>query len=1031
MDDLLREFLTESNESLSALDMELVQLEQNPNDDSLLGNIFRLVHTIKGTCGFLGLPRLEAVAHAAENVLGRIRDGELTVTPESISLILESLDAIKYLLACLEETEAEPEGDDRNLIDRLNAVAEGKAPIAGSAFGGNEEDERFETSVSPDFPDGGRDGAGVSPSGPVSAPALIDRLGGPEGVSRAVEIFYGKVLADERLAPFFEGADLGRLRAMQQAFLTMALGGDQAYEGRNLREAHASLVARGLNDGHFDRVMTALRQTLEDLGADEDLMIDVLTVAESTRSEVLGLSDHVPAEAERQRETMPREATQVPSPSAPKGGLAIHGDGPVEGPGQESQEPRESAIANQSIRINVSLVENLMNLVSELVLTRNSLLQMVRDQGENELHVPLQRLSQTTSELQEGIMKTRMQPIGNAWNKLPRIVRDLSIDLGKKIDLRMKGADTELDRQVLELIKDPLTHMVRNSADHGIESPKERVAAGKPQTGVISLDAYHQGGHIIILIADDGRGIDVAKVRAKAVKNGLASEAELAGLSDQQVQQFIFRAGFSTAEQVTNVSGRGVGMDVVRTNIERIGGTIELKSTQGKGSVFVIKIPLTLAIVSALIVGCAGQRFAMPQISLVELVRASETGQNRIETINGSPVMRLRDRLLPLVNLRRLLGLGDDAEEQGKSSGSESGNLILVTTVGSMRFGIIVDRVFDTEEIVVKPVAPLLRDIPLYSGNTILGDGSVVMILDPNGIASTVGNITLTEEEFGEAVHARSRSGEDKETMLVFRAGDTSPKAVPLSLVARLEEIPVSEIEVSDGLPVVQYRGQLMPLILVSSRASMRTEGHQPVVVFMDDEQSMGLVVDEIVDIVEDRLKIEFTGAGDGLLGSAVIDGRATDVIDAGYYVGQLARLRKAPKPQSRPGTARAQRVLLIDDSAFFRNLLTPLLSVAGYAVTTVGAGEDALRLRENGEMFDLIISDIQMPGMDGFTLAQNIRADDRWKQTPLVALSSRTNAGDLDRGRAVGFDDYVAKFDREAILNTLQDTLASTRSAA
>ena len=293
-----------------------------------------------------------------------------------------------------------------------------------------------------------------------------------------------------------------------------------------------------------------------------------------------------------------------------------------------------------------------MNLVSELVLTRNALLQMVRGQTDSEMNIPLQRLSQTTSELQEGVMKTRMQPIGNAWNKLPRIIRDLSLELDKKINLEMLGADTELDRQVLELIKDPLTHMVRNSADHGIETPAERTAAGKQGEGTVTLNAYHEGGHIVIEVNDDGRGINLEKVKEKAIMNGLATDAELEGMSDQQIQQFIMKPGFSTAEAVTNVSGRGVGMDVVRTNIEKIGGTIELKSVEGKGSSFTIKIPLTLAIVSALIVSCAGERFAVPQISVIELVRASENTEHKIEKINGAAVLRLRERLLPLVSLR-------------------------------------------------------------------------------------------------------------------------------------------------------------------------------------------------------------------------------------------------------------------------------------------------------------------------------------------------------------------------------------------
>ncbi|MFL5257984.1 MAG: chemotaxis protein CheA, partial [Rhodopila sp.] len=415
---------------------------------------------------------------------------------------------------------------------------------------------------------------------------------------------------------------------------------------------------------------------------------------------------------------------------------------PVETPTEAPTAPAGAAPTNapqaaQTIRVTVDVLEDLMTLVSELVLTRNQLLQLARTQENSPFTVPLQRLSHITSDLQKGVMKTRMQPIGNAWNKLPRLVRDLSHEMGKKIQLTMLGAETELDRQVLEMIKDPLTHMVRNSGDHGLESPAERRAAGKPETGSIVLNAFHEGGHIILEVSDDGRGLSVDRIRAKALANGLATEAELAAMSDGQIQRFIFRPGFSTATTVTAVSGRGVGMDVVKTNIEKIGGTIDLKSTPGQGTMFTVKIPLTLAIVSALIVEAAKERFAIPQISVVELVRArrdgnAADGESIIERINDTPVLRLRNRLLPLVSLTELLELGVEQTDDTAAH-------IVVAQVGQYMMGIIVDRVFDTEEIVVKPVAPILRHVTMFSGNTILGDGSVIMILDPNGIARATG----------------------------------------------------------------------------------------------------------------------------------------------------------------------------------------------------------------------------------------------------------------------------------------------------
>jgi two-component system, chemotaxis family, sensor kinase CheA len=858
MDDLLREFLTESGESLAVLDLELVKLEQNPNNPDLLGNIFRLVHTIKGTCGFLGLPRLESVAHASENVLGKVRDGELEVTPEIVSVILKSLDRIKSLLATLEQTEAEPAGDDSDLKNQLNAIAEGKAAPKAAA---------------------------PAPA-PEAAPAPAEAA--PSPVAEKHEPDH----------PADSSADAGRAAAV----------------------------------------------------------------------------------------------------------AAI-----------EEQAAREPSVAAQSIRVGVNLLENLMTMVSELVLTRNQLLQILRSQKESEFAAPLQRLNLVTSELQEGVMKTRMQPIGNAWAKLPRMVRDLAHELNKKIDLKMQGAETELDRQVLELIKDPLTHLVRNCADHGLEGPEARRKTGKAETGRITLDAYHEGGQIVIEISDDGRGLPIDKIKTKALANGLATEAELASMSDEQIQQFIFRAGFSTAAQITNVSGRGVGMDVVRTNIEKIGGTIELRSKQGKGTAFFIKIPLTLAIVSALIVEAGSERFAIPQISVIELVRATANSSQRIEHINGAPFLRLRNRLLPLVNLSTLLKIAAAADKKTEDA------CIVVTQVGKHTFGIVVDRVFDTEEIVVKPVAPILRDITMFAGNTILGDGSVIMILDPNGIAGAIGDAGMGDQ-VAEQTTAQASTKDERVALLLFRAGVGTPKAVPLALVARLEEVDAATIEVSDGKPVLQYRGKLMPLVKIDPSYTVKAEGRQPILVFADGQRSMGLLVDEIVDIVEERMNVQLGTERTGLLGGAIIAGKATEIIDAGHYLTNALDSWFEPEQAATGGRSDAKRVLLVDDSPFFRNLLTPLLSVAGYDVTSVEGADKALALCEAGKDFDIIVSDIEMPGMSGFEFAEAVKTG-RWQNTPLVALSAHTSPKDLDRGRKAGFVDYIAKLDRDALLNTLSQT--------
>jgi two-component system chemotaxis sensor kinase CheA len=892
MDDLLREFLTETSESLDTVDNQLVRFEQDPNNAKILDNIFRLVHTIKGTCGFLGLPRLEALAHAGETLMGKFRDG-MPVTSEAVTLILSSIDRIKEILSGLEATEAEPEGSDQDLIVNLHQMVErGMAAMSVPA----------------------------SPAIPVKP-------------------------------------------AIEQGTLV-----PQILE-RQLRPGEVSL----------DELERAFRET-------------AIEVA--------------PPPPPKQDAAPPKEK----KPAARK----------------TFAEPETSdgdKVANQSIRVNVDTLEHLMTMVSELVLTRNQLLEISRRNDDTEFKVPLQRLSNVTAELQEGVMKTRMQPIGNAWQKLPRIVRDLAGELHKQIELEMHGADTELDRQVLDLIKDPLTHMVRNSADHGLETPAERLACGKPEQGTIRLSAYHEGGHIIICIADNGRGLNTGRIKAKAVSNGLVSEAELEKMTEAQIHKFIFAPGFSTAAAVTSVSGRGVGMDVVRTNIDQIGGTIDVKSVAGEGSSVTIKIPLTLAIVSALIVEAAGDRFAIPQLAVVELVRARANSEHRIERIKDTAVLRLRNKLLPLMHLKKLLKIDD-----GSSSDPENG-FIVVTQVGSQTFGIVVDGVFHTEEIVVKPMSTKLRHIDMFSGNTILGDGAVIMIIDPNGIAKALGASGGASHEIADENAAmRASAAEQLTSLLVFRAGSSQPKAVPLGLVTRLEEIAVDKIELSNGRYMVQYRDQLMPLVQMTG-VSVQTSGAQPILVFADDGRSMGLVVDEIIDIVEERLNIEVAGSQEGILGSAVIKGQATEVIDVGHFL-PMAFSDWFSRKEMRPSMT-AQSVLLVDDSAFFRNMLAPVLKAAGYRVRVAPNAQEGLVALRSGQAFDVVLTDIEMPDMNGFEFAETIRADAHLSTMPIIALSSMVSPAAIERGRLAGFYDYVAKFDRPGLIAALKEQTAELNRAA
>jgi two-component system, chemotaxis family, sensor kinase CheA len=588
--------------------------------------------------------------------------------------------------------------------------------------------------------------------------------------------------------------------------------------------------------------------------------------------------------------------------------------------------------------------------------------------------------------------------------------------------LELNGADTELDRQVLDLIKDPLTHMVRNSADHGLETVEQRRAAGKPDKGTIRLSAYHEGGYIIIEIADDGRGLDTEKIKARAIANGLVSEADADKMSEAQIQRFIFTPGFSTVSTVTSISGRGVGMDVVRANIDQIGGTIDVRSMQGRGMSVTIKIPLTLAIIAALIVEAGGHRFAIPQLSVVELVRPRRDSEHRIERIKDAAMLRLRHKLLPLSKLSQLLGLDRD-----KPQDADKG-FIVVTQVGTETFGVMVDGVFHTEEIVVKPMSTMLRHISLFSGNTILGDGSVILIVDPNGLAQSLGTTARASSQIGEDAEAEATETKQSTPMLVFRAGSPHPRAVPLSLITRLEEIDVSRMEFSNGRHLVQYRGQLMPIIPINDAVRVKSHGQQSLLVFSDEGRSMGLMVDEIVDIVDDTLNIEVRGNRPGVLGSAVIKGQATEIIDIEHYLPLAFEdwFRSKDFYEKRS----SHTVLLVDDSAFFRNMLAPVLKAAGYDVTTAAGGEEAIVLFQKGRRFDVILTDIDMPGMDGFDFAAQVRGDPRTAETPIIGISSMISKDFIERGRQAGFHDYVPKFDRQGLIAALKEQTAEPKAA-
>lgn len=752
----IRDMLTESFEGLDRYDRAILLLEKGAADRETLNDIFRVIHTLKGTAGCLGFHRIEKISHAGENLLDALRNEKLAASAPIAASLLRLSDNLRALLQIIEATGGDATDTDHSvLIAELTALRDGKAPTAQACT--------------------------VAPPPAEVAPHAAE----PAPVPTALP-----------------------------------------------------MVAADASWGLFDDVPVPPPS------------------AENSPTEA------PPAAVAAVVAPTPAAPTPPPAPPAPAG----------------------APITTSTVRVDVALLDKLMNLVGELVLSRNQLMQQAqtRHLSPKAIAEVSQRLNLVTTELQEGIMKTRMQPIGNVWAKFPRIVRDIAHELGKDVHLETVGATTELDRTIIESIRDPLTHIVRNSIDHGIESPEKRTAAGKAAQGHILMRAYHEGGQVNIEIIDDGAGINLSRVRQKAIERGLISTDEAARLSDREATNLIFLPGFSTAEKITNVSGRGVGMDVVKTNIEKIGGSVDVHSNFGQGTTLKIKIPLTLAIVPALIVRAGGERFAIPQVSLVELMRLEGAAATAaLETVYDSPVFRLRGNLLPLVFLHRELKLPAPPAEDPVLN-------IVVLQADQRTFGLVVDTVCDTEEIVVKPLGKHLKGLPMFAGATIMGDGRVALILDALGLAqhARVVNEQLERARKIASTDTASDQTTPKTQLLLFSLPGRPRLALPLDQAARLEEFSRESIEFSGAREAVQYRGAILPLVRLARHlpgaSAHATESDLPlqVIVYRRGEQSFGLVVGEIHDIIDEVVEIQPGSRGPGIIGSAVVQGHITDLID-------------------------------------------------------------------------------------------------------------------------------------------------------
>jgi two-component system chemotaxis sensor kinase CheA len=740
MNDMTREFLLETQENLAQLDNDLIALEQDPTERDTLARVFRTLHSVKGTAGFIGLPKLQAVAHAAESLLSRLRAGEITFNRPIATGILAVVDAVRGMLASVEAGNGEGPGDYSALIARLDELR---------------------------------------------------RTGGVEATAAE------------------PSEDVGR------APVRNLWGNGPSSPGRPKPPA-----------------------------------------AEPPAAPVTGTSGTIVAP-------------------------------PADRPVPEPTEPRPSAVSDSSIRVEVGLLDKLMNLVGELVLARNQIVQFSGSLEDSGFLGTVQRFNLLTTELQANVMKTRMQPIGNVWGKFPRVVRDLAVACGKQVRLEMDGRETELDKSILETIRDPLTHLVRNAVDHGIEPPDKRLAADKPAEGRLSLHAFHEGGKVIIEIIDDGAGIDPQRVRDKAVRSKVVSAEDAARMSERELLNLVFLPGFSTADKVTQFSGRGVGMDVVRTNIEKVGGTVDVESRLGQGTTVKMKIPLTLAIIPALTVTAAGERFCIPQVNLLELVRLDGGQVGGIERVHSAPVYRLRGNLLPIVHLDEQLQLCP-ARAAGETN-------IVVLQADDRQFGLVVDAIHDTEEIVVKPLQKQLKGIGTFAGATIMGDGRVALILDVVGLAQRANVVTGARSRgaVDKPIGADDEPTTNREPLLLFAATDGSRMAIPLAQVARLEVFPRASLERVGESHVVQYRGEILPLLdvarAVGSSVTAGGDDANPVqvVVYANGDRRVGLVVGSILDVVDEAIVTRADGNRPGVPSTAVVQGRVTEFPDMGSIIGK------------------------------------------------------------------------------------------------------------------------------------------------
>jgi len=1033
--EMLMEFVVEAKEHLADIESDILEMERQgaDADSELVNRVFRAIHTVKGASGFFGLQTISALSHTMENILMRVRDGEIVVTSEIADALLSGADKLKIMI---DDIENSMEYDISEELAQLEAIAEGSVPK-----GAMEEEAKAAPAAKASSEEAGAAATGEHPDTITITPELQQKIN--ESASRV----YRVKLDLQAVAKAVEEQGYENLLALLNTFgSVLAATFDPA-------EITPNTDKTGEGEVLYETIFTENELLAFTLRVDESALEEIpkQEVAEAPEEVVQEVEEPVQEAAPAPEPEPEKPAPKPPAPPEKKAAAA-----------SKTADKKDSGKPKQeTVRLDVSLLDRLMNLAGELVLCRNQLMQYLANEEVSVLHT----LSQRVTELQENVMQTRMQPVGTVFNKFPRIVRDLSKKVDKQINLVIEGSEVELDRSIIEVISDPLTHLIRNSIDHGIESPKERIAVGKDPVGTIWLRAYHEGGQVNIEIEDDGKGIDPDKVKQKAIEKGLISPEQAAEMGDQEAINLIFKPGLSTSTEVTDISGRGVGMDVVKTNFEKFGGTIDIRSELGKGTTVTVKLPLTLAIIPSLIANVEGFRFAVPQVNLEEVVLADtgEDGKMCIERVREHEVLRLRGKLLPLVRLADLLGIprtfihpetgermidrrerladrrsapmGDydaqqqqmeEAEGRSREDRRKPQNFtIMVVKVGFNRYGIIVDAVEDTQEIVVKPLSSFIKQIPTFSGATILGDGTVCMILDVPRMANHANLRFASIEDAAkmEDMARKRREMVEKQYLLIFNNHHEEYFSLPLALVARIDKIKTSDIERVRDQEFIQLRGKSCRLIKLEDYldVSMPDEADQEhlfVIVPRKGEGIVGIVATRIVDVLESELHIdEESMKMDGILGSQIIDGKMTIFID---LFDLLARVDPEQFGQHELAADREIRILFAEDTPFFRTVVRRHLESAGYIVDVVTDGIEAWEKLKAGERYDIILSDIEMPGMSGIELVQHIKKDPGLASTPVIALTALGGEEQVKAGMEAGFDAYELKLDKERLLKVV-----------